>query len=64
MGRNLKINPSDFLYLGDTDIDMKTAVGARMFPCGALWGFRTAEELTAGGARALVKSPLEVLKLL
>jgi phosphoglycolate phosphatase len=64
IARDLNIAPSDFLYLGDTDIDMKTAVGAKMFPCGVLWGFRTAEELKAGGARALVQYPGEVLKLL
>lgn len=60
----VNISPSKFLYLGDTDIDMKTSVTAGMFPVGALWGFRTAEELEEGGARALISHPLEILPLL
>lgn len=57
--------PADaFLYLGDTATDMKTAVAAGCFPVGVLWGFRTEEELRDNGARAFVKNPLDVLKLL
>ncbi len=64
IANELDIKPIDFLYLGDSDIDMKTAVRANMFPVGALWGFRTAEELRAGGAKALIKHPKELLTLL
>jgi len=60
----LDIPPSQFLYLGDTGIDMRTAVTAGMFPVGALWGFRTAEELTANGARVLIEKPLDLLQQL
>jgi phosphoglycolate phosphatase len=55
------ITPGEVLYLGDTNTDMLTAVAAGMFPVGALWGFRTADELLAAGAAALVKTPTEVL---
>jgi hypothetical protein len=34
-----------------------------MFAVGALWGFRTAEELTASGAQALVGAPEDVLDI-
>ena len=64
IAQELNIKPVDFLYLGDSDIDMKTATRAKMFPVGALWGFRTAEELKAGGAKALIKHPKELLTLL
>jgi phosphoglycolate phosphatase len=60
----LTVPPSGFLYLGDTDTDMKTAIAAGMYPAGALWGFRSADELLAAGARSLVAHPLEVLALL
>ncbi|MGO8751043.1 MAG: HAD family hydrolase [Thermoguttaceae bacterium] len=60
----LRTDPAEILYLGDTDTDMRTAVAAKMFPVGALWGFRTAEELTANGARALAKTPIDVLPFL
>ena len=42
---------------------MRTAAAAGMFAAGALWGFRTAEELTANGAKVLVKTPQEVVNL-
>jgi phosphoglycolate phosphatase len=60
----LNIPPSEFLYLGDTDTDMKTARAAGMCPIGVLWGFRTAEELSASGARALIQNPMDLLGIL
>jgi len=64
IAEKLKIAPADFLYLGDTNTDMQTAVAAGMYPAGALWGFRTAEELKENGAKILVEKPLDVLKIL
>jgi phosphoglycolate phosphatase len=60
----LEVPPGRFIYLGDSDTDMQTASAAGMFAAGALWGFRTAEELSANGARVLLKTPLDVLNLL
>ena len=64
IAEHLNISPSDFLYLGDTETDLKTSFAAGMFPVGVLWGFRTAEELQKNGAKVLIKRPLEVLELL
>ncbi|MCY3020525.1 MAG: HAD family hydrolase [Planctomycetota bacterium] len=60
----LAVPPAEFLYLGDTDTDMQTALAAGMYPLGALWGFRPAEELIASGAKALLAGPLDLLKYL
>lgn len=60
----LHIAPEQFLYLGDTSIDMKTAKEAGMCAVGALWGFRTAKELRTSGADHLIEHPLELLELL
>ena len=38
-------NPSDVVFVGDTDVDMETACAAGLLPVGVLWGFRTEEEL-------------------
>lgn len=62
IARQMNLAPADFLYLGDTATDMKTAVAAGMFAVGALWGFRKAEELTASGAKVLIKHPSELLR--
>lgn len=56
------VAPGRILYLGDSDVDMRTAVAAGMEPCGALWGFRGREELLAAGARRLAARPGEVLE--
>jgi phosphoglycolate phosphatase len=64
VSRQLGIPASAFLYLGDTNTDMKTALEARMYAVGVLWGFRGAEELRSSGAQALIKDPGELLSLL
>ena len=60
MARSLGLEPAEVLFMGDSGTDMKTAVAAGMLPVGVLWGFRTAEELTAHGARALLERPEQV----
>jgi len=64
IARRLAVAPAEFIYLGDTNTDMKCANSAGMFAAGALWGFRTADELLANGAKVLVKHPAEILGLL
>jgi phosphoglycolate phosphatase len=64
ISKRLNIPPSEFLYLGDSGVDMETAIAAGMFPVGVLWGFREADELKESGARALISHPLGVLNLL
>ncbi|MGA2110887.1 MAG: HAD family hydrolase [Anaerolineales bacterium] len=61
---SLKVRPEEFLYLGDSGVDMQTATAASMFPVGALWGYRSREELLAGGARVLIDRPQGLLELL
>lgn len=62
IAETLGIKPEHFLYIGDTATDMKTALGAGMFPMGVLWGFRTAEELLENGGQVLVSHPADILK--
>jgi phosphoglycolate phosphatase len=62
--RAMAVRPAAVLYLGDTGVDMKTAVAAGMFPVGALWGFRQAQELRSFGARLLIRRPGELAALL
>jgi phosphoglycolate phosphatase len=60
----LSVDPGECLYVGDSGIDMQTAVNAGMYPVGVLWGFRDADELKAAGAKTLIKKPSELLALL
>jgi phosphoglycolate phosphatase len=61
IARKLDTAPVEIAYVGDTNTDMLTANAAGMFAIGALWGFRTAEELRANGAKVLIGQPLELL---
>jgi phosphoglycolate phosphatase len=52
------------LYVGDSGMDMQTAVRAGMVPLGVLWGFRSRDELLAAGAVSLAGTPSHVLSYL
>jgi phosphoglycolate phosphatase len=64
IARRLGLAPRDIVYLGDTNTDMQTAIAAGMFPVGALWGFRAADELITSGAKMLVEKPMDLLRIL
>ncbi|MHC4754242.1 MAG: HAD family hydrolase [Planctomycetota bacterium] len=64
IAEKLNIHPHSFIYLGDTNTDMQTAVAAGMYPIGVLWGFRDADELLKNGAKKLITTPLEILPFL
>ena len=51
----------DFLYVGDSGVDMKTGRAAGIFTVGVLWGFRDRKELVENGADAVISKPLELL---
>ena len=49
--------PAETLYVGDSDVDMRTAQNAGVDPCGVLWGFRSEAVLRESGARFLAGDP-------
>lgn len=63
MAAEMGIEPARFLFLGDSGSDMKTALAAGMHPAGALWGFRSAEEIAAAGAKVMFERPEDVIGL-
>lgn len=60
----LSLTPEEILYLGDTGTDMQTGKSAGAFTIGALWGFRTREELIKNHADAIIENPLKLLDYL
>lgn len=57
----LNVAPGDCAYLGDSWIDMHTAVAAGMIPLGVSWGFRSVKELRDAGAKVILDRPEEFL---
>ncbi len=57
----LEALPGETVYLGDSGVDMQTAVNAQVLPVGVLWGFRDKDELLKNGANILLSKPMELL---
>ena len=51
----------DTLFVGDSNVDIRTAKNGGLTGCGVLWGFRSREELEAAGADVIVSTPQELL---
>jgi phosphoglycolate phosphatase len=51
------------VYVGDSQVDMRTAAAAGMVAVGVTWGFRTKSELVENGAVAVLDHPRELLAL-
>ncbi len=60
----IDVLPSECLYVGDTNTDMRTAAAAGMFAVGVTWGYRLADELRKNGSKILIDKPLQLLALL
>jgi len=61
IAEKMGVKPSDICYIGDSDVDMKTAVAAGFYPVGVGWGFRPKEELIENGAKKTINFPKELL---
>lgn len=61
--RELGGDPTRSFYVGDSDVDMKTAQTAGVKAIGVLWGYRDREELQSAGADFLIQHPSELVKL-
>ncbi|MDR1347499.1 MAG: HAD family hydrolase [Prevotellaceae bacterium] len=62
--QNHNIKASDCAFIGDSDIDIFTAINAKILPVGVTWGFRSRSELKKAGAKYIVNKPGELLKIL
>lgn len=51
------------LYVGDSGVDMQTAINSRLTSIGVTWGFRPRTELEANSANYIINSPSELLPI-
>ncbi len=63
IARSLGVEPSECVYVGDTDTDMKTGKSAGMYTVGVLWGFRERQELEENHADEIIEMPDRLLKI-
>ncbi len=56
----LGVDPAECAFVGDSDVDMQTAINAGCLPVGVTWGYRGADVLIAAGAKVLVEKPHEL----
>lgn len=50
------------VYIGDSEVDIKTAENADIRCIAVSWGFRNRETLTLNGANTIIDSPFELLE--
>ena len=53
---------SESVYVGDSDVDIKTAANAGIDSVIVDWGFRSREFLIESGAELIISNPLELLE--
>lgn len=64
LAEKFQSKPEECLYIGDTNVDMKTGKCAGMYTVGVLWGFRTRKELEENHADIIIEKPDKLLTLL
>ena len=58
----LDIVPANAIFIGDSEVDMETAISAGCFPMGVSWGYRFREVIKIAGARHIIDKPRELLE--
>ena len=58
--KELSVQPSQCLFIGDSDVDMHTGNNAGMKTAGVLWGYRSKEELLHAGAQMIASTPSDI----
>lgn len=58
-----QVDKSEVLYVGDSGVDMNTALNAGVSACGVTWGFRPRTELEPFNPDFIVDNPADILTL-
>ena len=63
VAKMIKAKPSRCIFVGDSDVDIKTAINAKMRSIGVSWGYRSATLLKETGADYIADTPNEIIEL-
>lgn len=58
------ISKEDTLYVGDSDVDMQTAINSEVTSCGVTWGFRPRAELEKYTPAYIAEKAEDILKFI
>ena len=61
---NLEKTPENTVYVGDSEVDIKTAQNAGIRCISVTWGFRDKEFLLQNGAQTICDTPEELVKII
>jgi phosphoglycolate phosphatase len=61
---DLDVSPRDTIFMGDSEVDMATALAADCHALGVSWGFRDRSVLEKAGAQRIIDSPGELLGII
>ena len=57
----LSVKPEECIFVGDTNVDIKTGKNSDIISVGVLWGFRDESELLDAGADFIAQKPMDIL---
>lgn len=60
----LSVKPSEAVYIGDSDVDIMTALNAGCFPLSVGWGYQSEERLISAGAKRIYHNTDELCRFL
>jgi len=63
IAERLQVDQRECLYIGDSEVDMRTAKAARVESVGVTWGFRPKEVLVQSGAKHVINHPKELISI-
>ncbi len=63
MASSLGFEPHEVAFIGDSDVDIKTAQNAHMLSVGCSWGYRSREVLAKAGADIIIDHPSELCNI-
>lgn len=61
---NMGVEPAECLFVGDSNVDMQTALNSGIKSVGVLWGFRTKDELLNSGANYIASKASEIYDII
>lgn len=58
------VNANETVFIGDSGVDIKTAINSRTTSIGVLWGFRDEAELKENGAEHIAHTPNDIYDII